>query len=594
VGGLLLGGRWLVADGSLAAPSVGATTTTAVVPLAAPDPSQPGTYRVSTLSYGSGNDRHRDAYGKQVSVVTTPVDGAHFLDGWSALRTRYWGFGPSALPRNARVWMPEGDGPFPLVVFVHGNHTMEEPSEEGYAYLAELLASRGVIAVSVDENFLNDSSSADLVFFSGLREESDARGWLLLEHLALWRDWNATPGHRFFNKIDMTRIALAGHSRGGEAVVIAAAFNRLHHYPDDGAVAFHYDFGIKALIALAPMDGQYEPASRPAPIKDVSYLVLQGTHDMDVTSFLGERAYERASLGQGEFRFKAALVIDGANHSQFNTAWGRNDTDEPVRRLFNRAAVLPAADQRKIASVLVSAFVESTLRGAREYLPLFRDYRAGAAWLPSLAGRSHYLDTSTRIVSSYDEDVDLGTTTWPGGTQTAKGLTTWREQIVPTKLPAAVGAMATSGNAAAYIGWGPHPGDPPASYALHLGATPPSTTRDSVLVLSIADGRDDDDADDQAPIDLSIEVTDRAGITAAVPLHDHGSLRARETTSILKAPWMRGAMASHEALFQSFELPLAAFAAKNPAFDPAGLVDVRLVFDRTPEGLIVLDDVGLR
>ena len=45
---------------------------------------------------------------------------------------------------------------------VHGNHDMEDFSDPGYAYLGELFASRGIIAVSVDENFLN-SSYADLL-----------------------------------------------------------------------------------------------------------------------------------------------------------------------------------------------------------------------------------------------------------------------------------------------------------------------------------------------------------------------------------------------------------------------------------------------
>ena len=51
--------------------------------------------------------------------------------------------------------MPRGDGPFPLALIVHGNHSMEDYSDPGYAYLGELLASRGIIMASVDENFIN-------------------------------------------------------------------------------------------------------------------------------------------------------------------------------------------------------------------------------------------------------------------------------------------------------------------------------------------------------------------------------------------------------------------------------------------------------
>ncbi|MDZ7646020.1 MAG: hypothetical protein U5K54_01920 [Cytophagales bacterium] len=61
------------------------------------------------------------------------------------------GIGVNQFPSNGRVWYSEGEGVFPLVLVVHGNHGMEEYSDPGYAYLGELLASRGFIVVFVDE-----------------------------------------------------------------------------------------------------------------------------------------------------------------------------------------------------------------------------------------------------------------------------------------------------------------------------------------------------------------------------------------------------------------------------------------------------------
>src|SRR5262249_54777002 len=145
------------------------------------------------------------------------------------------------MPLQGRVWMPEGNGPYPLVLVVHGNHLMEEPSDPGYAFLGEMLASQGFILVSVDENFLN-SSLADYVdpFHMRFGDESRARGWLLLEHLKLWRTWSADPHHPLHGKIDMDRIALIGHSRGGEAAAVANAFNKLGHFPDDATLPFDF------------------------------------------------------------------------------------------------------------------------------------------------------------------------------------------------------------------------------------------------------------------------------------------------------------------------------------------------------------------
>jgi hypothetical protein len=47
-----------------------------------------------------------------------------------------------------------------------------------------------------------------------------------------------------------------------------------------------------------------------------------------------------------------------------------------------------------------------------------------------------------------------------------------------------------------------------------------------------------------------------------------------------------------ERVLQTYELPLAAFARADAAFDPANLAAIRLRFDRTPQGAILLDRVG--
>ncbi len=180
------------------------------------------------------------------------------------------------------------------MLIVHGNHKMEEFSDPGYAYLGELLASRGYIVASIDENFLNGSWAGDIGC------ENDARGWLLLKHLELWRVWNGQPDGPFANKVDLANIALIGHSRGGEAILHAAAFNTLSHWPDDAKVRFDFHFSIRTLIAIAPIDGQYEPAGRPAPIENVNYLVLQGSHDSDLDFFAGSRSYRRVRFTDDE------------------------------------------------------------------------------------------------------------------------------------------------------------------------------------------------------------------------------------------------------------------------------------------------------
>jgi hypothetical protein len=43
--------------------------------------------------------------------------------GAGTIRKEYWGFDFTKLPVHGRVWYPDGAGPFPLVLIVHGNTT---------------------------------------------------------------------------------------------------------------------------------------------------------------------------------------------------------------------------------------------------------------------------------------------------------------------------------------------------------------------------------------------------------------------------------------------------------------------------------------
>jgi len=436
--------------------------TASVQPLALADPSTRGDFPVLTLSYGSGDDIRRYEFGHGADLITPTVDGRPFLNAWSGdsgnERKEFWGFDRDELPLQGRVWYPAGDGPFPLVLIVHGNHSMYEYSDPGYQYLGELLASRGMILVSVDENFIN----------GGIRQENDARGWLLLEHLAQWERWNAgvpdpadededdegdedaaaadPADNPFFGKVDMGRIGIMGHSRGGEAVAVAAAFNRLPYYPDDATVPFDYGFDIGAVVAIAPVMGQYQPGGRYTDMRDVNYFVIHGANDGDVSSFNGAGQYEHAWFSGDEYRFKSSVYVMGANHGQFNQVWGSWDSGAPFGRTLNTKALIPETDQRKIGEVFISAFLEAALRGEHGYLPLFADARAGAEWLPDTAILAEFDDSRSRKVATFDEDVDVTTATIAGGRTWAEGLNVWREQRVSMK-------SRTKETAGVYLGW---------------------------------------------------------------------------------------------------------------------------------------------
>jgi len=578
------------------------------------DPSKPGPYKVLYLTYGSGSDRHRSEYADRVNIRTRSVDGSRLIGQWSGragwARTRYWGFNAKKLPLQARVWHPEGKGPFPLVLIVHGNHLMEEYSDPGYAYLGELTASRGFIFASVDENFLN-SSPGDLVGFpsGGLTEENDARGWLLLEHLRLWREWNQSPGNVFSGRVDMDRIAIAGHSRGGEAAATAGVFNRLPYYPDDARVRFDFGFNVRSIIAIAPVDGQYKPAGEPTRLENVNYFVLHGSWDGDMRSFHGARVLERTRFkGDGDW-FKTSLYIHQANHGQFNTVWGRSDAGGPYTAFLNLEPILPPEQQQQIARVFISAFLEATLHDQEQYRPLFRDWRTAAAWLPKTIYLQKYEEAHSKMLATFEEDLDVTTTTL-GGRIGAENLSDWKERAVDIKW----GGLDTR---AAFLGWNRKEAPGRCSYLLDLPEQGLGTSGDSTLFFSLADAgsqpssyKDEqnednkkvenkqnkgekDASDKKQPIDLTLEMTDHAGNTARLPLSRFSKLQPQIEGDVVKASFMAGHPLS-EVVYQSFEFPLSAFVSVNPKLDPASLRSLRLVFDRSEKGVVILDGVGFR
>lgn len=591
---LIGGGIFLLDDGFSILPPVNAGMLSAqnIAPLDLPDPSLPGKYTVQTLTYGSGSDR-RPEFGRQAMLVTSPVDGSQLLDGWSILRRAYWGFGPEDLPLNARVWYPKEEGSFPLVLIVHGNHPMEDASEGGYDYLSELLASRGFIVAAIDENFFNLSLVSNIILVSPLKDENDARAWMILEHLGQWRTWNFTPGNPFYNRVNLDEIGVIGHSRGGEAAAIAAAFNRLPCHPENANLRFDYNFNLRAVAAIAPVDGQFLPGDRPLPLENVNYLVLHGTHDMDVVSFSGLRQYNRLQFQSGESWFKSAISIFGANHGQFNRAWGRLDMLGPARQLFNLGALMPPDQQEQTAKVFISAFMEAALHRQSEYQALFQDPRTARAWLPDTIYLNQYQDSRTNRIATFEEDINLETATQPGISLLGENLSIWREQIVPLRW----GNAHTS---AVYLGWDTRSGSGTPRYILKLQEKVLDLSPQSALTFSLAAADESPTSDRKQPIpqhlgplDLTLELVDRAGETARLPLSHFALLQPPIKVQLGKAAWM-STLPQSEPIFQTFELHIGDFVTQNPQIDLGKLAEIRFVFDQTPAGVIIVDEIGFQ
>lgn len=275
-----------------------------------------------------------------------------------------------------------GDGPLPLVLLMHGRHgtcailgiegigthvcpnaVVIEPvnSFAGYAGLAGNLASHGYVVASINANQINDR---DLLGDSG----ANARAELVLNTIAalhnVHRDGsNGLPDLQ--GRIDLERIGLMGHSRGGEGVMRATTMNE----QAGGA------FGIQAVFTLAPTD-----FARWALANQTAFATLLPYCDGDVYNLQGAWMYDdareaiaagRVTLAPGQLL--AQVVALGANHNFYNTVWTGDDnggSQDPWCGADVSGNGRDAPDvQRAHGDAVMASFLRLFVGGEEEFRP---------------------------------------------------------------------------------------------------------------------------------------------------------------------------------------------------------------------------------
>jgi hypothetical protein len=333
---------------------------------------------------------------------------------------------------TADVHYPTGlpDGPYPLVLFLHGNHYAcykgkragytwpcrpgwkPLPNFEGYDYIAERLASYGFVVVSVSGNGVNVLGNQ--VGDTGMRQ----RGELIEKHIDLWKTWAITGGApfgtRFVGKVDLTRIGTMGHSRGGEGVVWNVIVDRERPTP----------YGIDAVLPLAPVD--FDRTT----VNDVPMAVMLPYCDGDVSDLEGMHFFDDARyLQPGDPTPKHTVTVYGANHNFFNTVWSPNggypgSFDDGSPRCPGR---LTEAQQRKVGVAYIVGFFRRYLTDTMS----LDDIWTGVATPPSIAPAKalvSYLapDTPAKRLD-LDRFTDVGSiaTNQLGGVVRPRGMSTY-------------------------------------------------------------------------------------------------------------------------------------------------------------------------
>ncbi|MCZ7583778.1 MAG: hypothetical protein M5R36_10815 [Deltaproteobacteria bacterium] len=474
------------------------------------------------------------------------------------IREYYWTWSQT-VPLHAKGYYPDGAGPFPLVLIVHGNHTPSEPSWPGYAYLTEQLATHGFISVSVDENFLNGGSG-----------EMDARGIVLLRHLQLFREWNETPAHPMYQKVDMNRIGLAGHSRGGEAVGVAWLYNKTKHDPCDPL--HNFNFKIRSLFAIAPVDGQLGgPFSIYVTLKNADYFIMHGSHDGDVSSYEGAAMYDRAfPIGEpGTEGNKGALFVQGANHSGWNTVWALNPAEYPVT--YSNVPDMSAADQQTVGRVFMTAWYRWTLQGRSCY----RFFVGGEGGFASLPGgyilHRQFQAPDRFFLDHYQEDSVKTTASVAGGTNTGTGLDAWNEQnFSPGETKAVFMNYDTGG----------------ANYRVDLPALAGAAI-DDYDALSFRIGQVYETVDNYNAIgetrDLSVFVETSGGAEDPVVLSDYRDLPSSARVEL-------AGFDNSKTIFNTFRIPLEDLNGGDPLV-PSDVEAIVFDFDQSASAYFVVDDI---
>jgi hypothetical protein len=340
------------------------------------DPATPGPFAVGS----------RDHYDDTFNMPADPNDPFNFsalgfplVRNWFTIRYPAGGMGGPGAP------LPAGAAKYPVALFLHGRHWIcsvgvsgyspehysttcatgtKIPSHRGYNYILDVLASHGIIAISVD--------AFDIQPSQGLYNY-EARGRLILEHLNRLKAWNLNGtdpfGGIFQNRIDMTKIGIVGHSRGGEGVVAAAEINVTE--------AATYGHSIVVVVAIAPTDQQ---SGTKWDIETAPYLLLAGAADGDVSNQQGFRTYDRAyPAGAPTQHPKAVVWIHGANHNYFNTVWTPSPplpTPNPYDGAeddgsFWTGPKITDVEQRRIALSTIVGFMRQQLQGIQPYREVF-------------------------------------------------------------------------------------------------------------------------------------------------------------------------------------------------------------------------------
>ncbi len=523
-----------------------------------------GKLPVSHTEYGIKRD---DGLPRKTTDLTPYIDNYQGIS--SKLRGLYWKYDIDKVPLAGKIWYPTQGENFPVLFIIHGNHIMTTKSYLGYDYLGEYLASYGYVVISVDEAFCNTYINF------GLSNENDARAILLLENMRLIESYNNDKKSRLYQKMNFSNIALAGHSRGGESVATAALFNHYDCYPDDGNIKWDYNFNIKSLIAIAPTYDQYQPAQHAVQVNDLNYLLIQGSNDHDVSSFMGYSQYHNITFHKDSDLLKACVYVAGANHGQFNTKWGRYDLPYPIKPFLNTNNLLSASEQRNILKAYTKVFLDITLKNDKTNKSFITDNQSDRSGLPSTIYIQSYQDSSLELLCDFDEDSNTKYGIADTVLLDAKNMSKWKE--VKNPITKAANDYVLS------LEW---KDTKEADYSITL---PRYNALDGYLQFDIMDIKKESLQSNN--LDAVVSLTDSHGNISSLHSKDYITLYPPLPVMLFKLQFLTNTK-DYKLCFQTVRLSCKEFQKMNNDFDSTSIVKIDFKFDKNKNGKVMLDNIG--
>ncbi len=491
----------------------------------------PGPENVSVWDWSFGN-----------VATTDPINGGPLVVNHYG-RTMY----PSTAPGG--VLTPAAAGAFPLVVFGHGRfHTGPTlgSNHEQADYLLERLASWGFVAVSVN---------LDVVGQFGNPAAIPQRGDIFLETVRDWLDLaNVAPGAPpgLAAAIDGTRIALAGHSRGGEGAVAAVVKNQQAPAP----------FPILAIGTIAPTDfEQYQVPST------IAYMGIYGSKDGDVNNGWPIALHDRARSTECVFEY-----VYGANHFFFT---------ETITYSLEGNADIPRSLHHDIAMGYIGGFLGRKLAPSPAPAPEFADGPELSALTSQAEILPLYRAPERLVLDSFESQPALSVTSasMPAAAAFPVALETSFQQQNNTLY------HLTRGLVAVWVG------DADGLWATLLDANGFDATGWTHMSGRFAQRFNSPANTPNVPLDLSFGLLDEDGDLALVSLSAYGTI-----------PWP----ASHPGTFpfppfppkfptktvlRTTRVPLTAFVAANPALDLDRLLFAGFLTDVGVQGEVEVDEL---